>query len=473
MKYFERMKSAIDPRPFLNEISAVDNAWGLSTGRQDKIKVQREALGIPLRGLRKSAVNGRPRRDVHESRWTTTSKQFPIFCRFLSNFAEERNALLGRAKIICLPAGRRVFPHVDQGDYYRVRDRFHFVLRSSRGSWLRAGNEEIRMREGELWWFDNKQPHEAFNDGDQDRIHLIFDLLPRHRAREVFPDAAETKVGGCGFSLRHRPATRNDGLDCWLALPSDITTDAPPLVAVHGIRRGARAQAETFAARASAAGRPVIAPLFDQLNWKRYQRVVRRARADLALLDLMAELREAGIWRTEAFELFGYSGGAQFAHRFAMLHPELVSRLTVSSSGWYTFPDDAPFPYGLGSRGGKKIDWGRRIAPGLDRFLRLPIQVCVGAEDNVPDPNTRSGVEIDRQQGADRLTRATCWANALRAAAVARDIEPRISLEVLPDCGHDFRACVRLGGLDRVVLPDAEGKPAVHPQSNHASVPAA
>jgi hypothetical protein len=34
------------------------------------------------------------------------------------------------------------------------------------------------MREGAFWWFDNKQLHEASNDGDEDRLHLIFDVLP-------------------------------------------------------------------------------------------------------------------------------------------------------------------------------------------------------------------------------------------------------------------------------------------------------
>ena len=63
------------------------------------------------------------------------------------------------------------------------------VLRSTAGSWLRAGDEDVRMREGELWWFDNQQVHEARNDGDQDRIHLIFDLLPCARAAEVFGTA--------------------------------------------------------------------------------------------------------------------------------------------------------------------------------------------------------------------------------------------------------------------------------------------
>ncbi len=34
------------------------------------------------------------------------------------------------------------------------------------------------MQEGELWWFDNKQYHESYNESDDWRIHYIFDLLP-------------------------------------------------------------------------------------------------------------------------------------------------------------------------------------------------------------------------------------------------------------------------------------------------------
>lgn len=267
---------------------------------------------------------------------------------------------------------------------------------------------------------------------------------------------AETKASRHpgSFRLEQRRAKGRKALDCWIALPPEISTDAPPIVAVHGIQRGVRNQAALYAARAAALGRPVIAPLFDEKRWPHYQRVVRRKRADLALLALLSELRLAGIWRTRTFELAGYSGGAQFAHRFAMLYPHLVSRLTVAAAGWYTFPDEEAFPYGLAARPGRTDDWGPKLAAGLDRFLGLPIQVCVGAEDNIVDPNTRSGPEIDRQQGADRVTRAGRWADALRRAAAERGIQPTVSLAVLPDCGHDFQACVERGGLDRVVLPD-------------------
>lgn len=192
VKYFKRVMSDIDPKPYLDEIASVEGAFDLVTGRQDKIAVQREARAVPLRGVRKSAVGDRPTRDVHESRWTTGSVCYPLARKFLEEVAAQEDSILGRAKIVCLPAGKRVYPHIDRGAYYRARNRYHFVLRSTKGSWLKAGDEEMRMHEGELWWFDNDQMHEAFNDGDEDRIHMIFDMLPRSREAEIFGVATET-----------------------------------------------------------------------------------------------------------------------------------------------------------------------------------------------------------------------------------------------------------------------------------------
>ncbi len=178
MLNFSLIRDGIDTQPFLNEIAALDGAWEQATGRQDKIRVQREALSIPIRGLRKSAIGGRPRRDVLESRWTSGSVAFPHVRRFIQAAADGLGGLPGRAKIVNLPPGKRVYPHVDRGAYYLVHARFHLVLRSTDGSMLRVGGETQRLQNGELWWFDNNKVHEAWNDGDENRIHLIFDVLP-------------------------------------------------------------------------------------------------------------------------------------------------------------------------------------------------------------------------------------------------------------------------------------------------------
>jgi len=178
MRYFSQIKEGVDVKPMLEEIGALDDAWSLATGRQDKIAVQREALAIPLRGLRKSAIRGRPRRDVMPSRWTSASVAFPLARQFIRETAQMLDGVPGRAKIVNLPPGKRVYPHIDRGEYYRIHARFHLVLHSPEGSAMRAGDETCRLQPGELWWFDNKAEHEAWNDGQENRIHLIFDVLP-------------------------------------------------------------------------------------------------------------------------------------------------------------------------------------------------------------------------------------------------------------------------------------------------------
>lgn len=189
MKNFRRLQTAIDPTPILDEVAAIDGIWLEQTGRQRSADVQREALAIPVRGLRKSAQGDRPRRDVHESRWTSASVRLPAARTLLKQVADAETSIMGRAKIVSLPPGNKVYPHVDRGEYYRVRNRYHLILQSA-GSWMRAGDEEVRMKTGELWWFDNKAEHEAMNDGETDRIHLIFDLLPQALEAEIFGEAS-------------------------------------------------------------------------------------------------------------------------------------------------------------------------------------------------------------------------------------------------------------------------------------------
>jgi hypothetical protein len=197
MKNFKLIRSGVAVQPLLRAIYDVDSAWELQTGRQEKVRVQREAQAVPIRGLRKSSQYGRARRDVQESRWTGGSARFPLIRHFLQSVAEDLDCDLGRAKLVALPAGRRVYPHIDRGRYYQLHDRYHLVLRSPLGSWLRAGDEEVRMQEGELWWFDNRQIHEAHNDGEEDRIHLIFDMLApanREKAARQLQEARESSV---------------------------------------------------------------------------------------------------------------------------------------------------------------------------------------------------------------------------------------------------------------------------------------
>ena len=251
--------------------------------------------------------------------------------------------------------------------------------------------------------------------------------------------------------VRLRVRTAPDALDCWIYQPVARDPGAAPLIAVHGIRRGAREQAELLAAQAEASGTTVIAPLFDLDRWPQYQKAVVRGRADKALLRLCDELRAEGIIQGHRFAICGFSGGAQFAHRFAMLHPKLVERLIVSSAGWYTFPDKATFPYGMTPPQNRRaVD---DMARNLEAFLQIPITITIGSRDNRRDANTRSGEAIDAQQGPVRFERAHRWADALKKRARQLGIAAKIETIVLDRCRHSFRRCVLRGGLASIILP--------------------
>ena len=179
MLHFTRIAEGVDIRPLLAELDAEPDMWFADTSRQRKVRCQRNTRNIFLRAPKKPLPPGaKNANDVHESRRMRAAAKFPRALAFCEGIADEWGAALGRATLVTLLPRSRVYPHIDTGDYYRIRDRLHLVLRSPEGSPLAAGEETVVMRERELWVFNNKVRHWAENLSDEPRIHLIFDLLP-------------------------------------------------------------------------------------------------------------------------------------------------------------------------------------------------------------------------------------------------------------------------------------------------------
>lgn len=235
--------------------------------------------------------------------------------------------------------------------------------------------------------------------------------------------------------------------DAWILGP-DCGRVRRAVVAVHGITRSVEEMVSHLLPRAVATGRTLVVPHFDAAHWPRYQRAACGNRADLALLRLMAALRDEGRVGHAPFDLSGFSGGAQFSHRLAWLYPDKVGRLCITAPGWWTFPDaGVAWPQGMGSAAGLG-GRGFQLRANLRRFLDRRIVVCVGSDDRERDHNLRQGEGIDARQGPNRLERARRWCAEAEACARAEGLTPAISLRVLQGCGHSFVDCVMRGGLD-------------------------
>lgn len=215
------------------------------------------------------------------------------------------------------------------------------------------------------------------------------------------------------------------------------------LVAVHDTMRNNQALRDLFADYAESTGTLVLAPLFParlddphELDHYKYLRTG-AVRYDEVVLDMTAEVAERYQLDVGRFALFGFSGGAHFAHRFLYVWPQRLSALVVAAPGSVTLPDTRHRWWaGLADfeeRFGRPVDW--------EALRRVPVHVAVGVLDTdtsgtvqTPDhPNWVEGADV---AGRSRVDRARSLGEHLRRAGV------EAGYEELPGAGHEVGPAV-------------------------------
>ncbi|MEE4162188.1 MAG: hypothetical protein V2I25_06730 [Woeseiaceae bacterium] len=217
------------------------------------------------------------------------------------------------------------------------------------------------------------------------------------------------------------------------------------LVAVHGISRQASYIIQALSEPADRFGYTLVAPIFDYRNYSDYQRLGRRGRgerADLALVSVVEDMADR-LGTARDFHLFGFSGGAQFAHRFVYAWPGKAKSVILASAGWYTPPDPrVRFPYG--TKKTRKLEAltfdGRHLAD-------TPTLVVVGEADTRRDPALRQTDRVNSTQGRHRVARAKWFHGQLRRLAAGQPSPVEHEFALLPDAGHDFGEAIHQGGL--------------------------
>ena len=233
------------------------------------------------------------------------------------------------------------------------------------------------------------------------------------------------------------------------ARPSRPTQDAPVLVSVHGISRNAREHVRTFAQYCNSLGWVVVAPLFPADRFPKYQQLdfARKhdySRPEPALNAILDEITKLTGANTERIYMFGFSGGGQFVHRYAMVNPHRVIAAALGAPGWYTFPDPgAPFPRGLHINA---RETGFRLEE--KSMFGVPAAVFVGTQDIDRDKTLNTSPKIDAQQGRTRLERGRRWVAAMRATAQSHGLDTCYDFCELEGCGHSFTECMVTGRMN-------------------------
>lgn len=93
-----------------------------------------------------------------------------------------------RALIAKLPPGGKVGDHVDPGLTFSLFHRYAWVIKTNPGAEMIIDGERRHFSTGEIWEINNKCTHGAVNEGQSDRLHLIFDIASLHTLIGLTPE---------------------------------------------------------------------------------------------------------------------------------------------------------------------------------------------------------------------------------------------------------------------------------------------
>lgn len=239
--------------------------------------------------------------------------------------------------------------------------------------------------------------------------------------------------------IYHRTIDGMSQMNYIVYIPKERRDETKIIYTIHGISRNAEEHITGFIPQAEQYGTVIIAPLFPKNNFPRYQQLgtsVNKERADMAFDQVLQDAHEWLKIPPAPMHLFGFSGGGQFVHRYAMFYPKRVARMVLAAPGWYSFPDpERKYPYGIKST----RDWPK-LTFAMESFLQIPTLVMVGENDDLRDRDLNKARAIDSFQGLNRIERAERWTAAARALGRSYGISANFRLEQVTNASHAYES---------------------------------
>lgn len=173
----------VDYKPILQQVLDNPEDWKAVHGYASTAGKKTPSGFLPLvMGVLKD-----PDGDIRDSEYqrpTPMWYKYTEIRKWLESWGIKQTA---RSAFFGLPPGGQVRRHVDDGNYYLSRDRYHLSLQ---GTYRYTVGDEVHIIEpGTFFWFDNKLEHESINISDVERISFVFDVVhskhnPQHKVKE-------------------------------------------------------------------------------------------------------------------------------------------------------------------------------------------------------------------------------------------------------------------------------------------------
>jgi hypothetical protein len=158
-----------------DEILKLEKEWVEDTSRQDIFFEHRETNTVFLTDYPLDWKLGSP---YAMSMRDPESKLWQLVKPIIEDLEKIHNGKVGRAIFPKLMANKNIDGHFDGGNYLNVVRRHHIPIVTNPGVFFNIDHGLLNMFEGECWEINNMRYHAVKNESNQDRIHLLIDIIP-------------------------------------------------------------------------------------------------------------------------------------------------------------------------------------------------------------------------------------------------------------------------------------------------------
>jgi hypothetical protein len=159
------------------ELESYDKNWEIDKTRQTSYETHEHTHCISLKSLDYHYIIGSKAQCIESYRLESKDAQAELdkIINFLEIFSGGRAV---RVEFINMKPNSRVRKHKDRSDLLYLSRRFHIPIKTNEKVLFFSENESRHLKLGRAYELNNIKYHSVVNSGEENRIHLIVDVLP-------------------------------------------------------------------------------------------------------------------------------------------------------------------------------------------------------------------------------------------------------------------------------------------------------
>lgn len=175
------IETGIDISNVLIQLQKYSEDWGVQKKRKNTIQLDSEKYKVTVDVLQ-LILGGVSTKDeyVGDTEICVKTEAYYKHTEILNLIGKrfKRIDKLRRCAFLGMPVGGEVGTHIDFGNYYLNKDRYHVSIQGK--YCYTVGDSSIVVEPGTFFWFNNKLEHSSKNIGNDTRITFVFDM-PHHK----------------------------------------------------------------------------------------------------------------------------------------------------------------------------------------------------------------------------------------------------------------------------------------------------